>query len=420
MRFTSPLLDVPYVAQLQQLTEYDEIVEVLRSKDFIQGAFEVSGPPFLHNSLLILDGKEHFERRRIGAQLFSKHAISHYKTNELEPMVQEALQRARTTTAEATGDVSVDLIPLTRQMLARVAASITGIDDITPGDRTDELLRYIDGFGHGITVEWATGDADAIIAKGLEARAKFEQDMFADSAARRKALVEQFHRGEIEREALPKDLITMLYLHWKDEWDDQLPLRETTAMMVGSLQTTAQALPHFMLHLDGWLRDNPQDRVLIDSDPAFLQSALYESLRLFVASPVRIRLAVRDVVLSTGRRVAEGERIGLLYRAANMTPEIFGEEPQSFNPHRTVTGSTPWGLSFGGGAHACLGRPMVTGVGSGDDVSDGTMAIIARELLRAGFRIDPDRPATSDSATFYEAFSSMPVLLTPHREIEMV
>jgi hypothetical protein len=63
---------------------------------------------------------------------------------------------------------------------------------------------------------------------------------------------------------------------------------------------------------------------------------------------------------------------------------------------------------------------MVTGVGSGDDVSDGTMAIIARELLRAGFRIDPDRPATSDSATFYEAFSSMPVLLTPHREVEMV
>lgn len=406
---TAKKYDMPYVATLQQLTDYEEINEVLRSRDFVQGAFEISTPHFLENSLLVIDGAPHLQRRRMEAHLFSKTAMASYKSDQLDPMVDATIEDLKQ--RSEAGPVVVDLVPVTRAMLCRMVARIAGLDEVPLGEPTERLVSYVDRFGAGMTVEWATGDQDAIIQAGLEARIDFERTMFREPAARRKLLVEEFRAGRIEREDLPKDLITLLYLHWQDDWDDELPLRETTQMFVGAMQTTSQAMQLFVLNLDRWFREHPEDRDLLNTDPTFLRKALNESLRLFVASPVRIRKALCDVTLSTGRQIAEGERIGLLYREANEDEKLFGEDAETFNPFREVSEVSPWGLAFGGGMHACLGRPLVTGITSGDDVTDGTMLIMARKLYAAGMELDPTYPPVPDAATFYDAYSSLPVVL---------
>jgi cytochrome P450 len=160
------------------------------------------------------------------------------------------------------------------------------------------------------------------------------------SSRRRRDLVARYQAGLTPHEEVPQDLITLLYLHWDEAWDAGLPLRETTLFLVGSTATTAQAFPHFIKHIESWMTEHPGDRHLIADDPRFLRQALFESLRLFVAAPARLRRSLREVVLKSGRKIAEGERVGLLFQPANADPGIFGDDAMTFNPrHSRAVGS---------------------------------------------------------------------------------
>lgn len=402
-------LTMPYMEGITQLSSYEEINEVLRSPDFVQSAFDVSAPHFLDNTLVMLDGSSHFDRRRIEAHLFSRRALSRYKEEKLAPMVERTL---RELAAAADGDrIKADLVPLTWRMLGKVAATVTGLDLGDGPEEIELLLTHVRRFARALTVEWSTDDREITIADGLRARAEFVEDFFARSSARRRDLVARYKAGLISKEEVPQDLITLLYLHWDEAWDAGLPLRETTLFLVGSTATTAQAFPHFIKHIESWMTEHPGDRHLIADDPQFLRQALFESLRLFVAAPARLRRSLREVVLKSGRKIAEGERVGLLFQPANADPGIFGDDAMTFNPFRTPEGSTAWGLSFGGGEHACIGRPLVTGIHNSHDQTDGTMVVIARMLYQAGLSLDPDRPLVPDETTHYDMFESMPILL---------
>ena len=51
----------------------------------------------------------------------------------------------------------------------------------------------------------------------------------------------------------------LMYLHWNEDWDDELPLREATLYTVASSQTTTHAVPHMMMHLHEWFEAHPED-----------------------------------------------------------------------------------------------------------------------------------------------------------------
>jgi cytochrome P450 len=236
----------------------------------------------------------------------------------------------------------------------------------------------------------------------------FNAEFFEPSWRLRGEQVDRFNAGQLAREELPLDLLTMIHLHRDETWDDDLPLRESAVFLVGATQTTSQAFAPFVINFEGWLDEHPEDRALISSDPEFLRRATGESLRLFVAAPARIRRATTDVVLGSGRRVCEGERIALLFLPANKGEEHFGVQADEYDPHRRPVNASQWGLAFGAGAHACIGRPLVTGIGS-QSRSDGTMVTIARRLYAAGLELDPDRPPRFDENTYYTTYASVPV-----------
>ncbi len=247
----------PHIVGLQHFTRFAEIDEILRSRSFRQGSHQES-QAFFGRSLLTIDGDEHFERRRLEAPLFAKAALDYYEHTELIPLIGKTLEECRANRG-ADGVVRADLCVVLRTMLARIAAATTGIDGVDTAERTSAFREYVELLGTGATVEWSTEDHDEVINRILEVRDAFDRDFFAPSVARRRALIERHRQGEIGDDELPVDLITMLYGHWNDDWDDGLPIREACLFLVAATQTTTHAVPHLIAHLDEWFDSHPPE-----------------------------------------------------------------------------------------------------------------------------------------------------------------
>lgn len=407
------LADPPYLDTLTKVTRFAEIDEILRSKDFAQGAHRES-EPFFGESLLLLDGDPHFERRRMESPLFAKAALLFYESEALDPVIDRSMQECAND-RDGGEPVRADLVPLVRTMLHRITAATTGIDGVDGPEATERFRWLVEKLGEAVTVEWSTRDHEEVIAEGLVIRNLLVEEFYAASFARRRALVEGHRAGSVTAEELPRDLLTMLCLHWDPAWDDELPLREAALFLVAATQTTTHAIPHVVLHLSEWFEAHPEDRA-VALDKEFLRSAANESLRLHLPSPSLIRVAARDVTLSTGRTVAEGERVALLATPANRDPEVFGPDADAFDPHRdSPFKQRPWGLTFGGGEHLCIGRPLVTGLSSrtdGEVGTEGTMVKILTALVAAGVELDPERPPVHTTASHHDAYESFPVVFT--------
>jgi cytochrome P450 len=320
--------------------------------------------------------------------------------------------------AGADGRVKVDLVTLVRGMLHRIAAATTGIDGVDTPERTERFRRFIEELGAAATVEWSNEDHDAVLALGMSRRAAFVEEFFGESVRRRQDIVARYRAGELSREDLPVDLLTLLYLHWDEQWDDELPLREATLFLVAATQTTTHTLPHVIVHMAEWLRDHPEDEGK-QHDPDFLRLMINESLRLHQPAPTLLRYATSAVTLASGREIAEGERVALLFVPANRQTDVFGEDAGTFNPYRgsATNGARPWGLTFGGGAHVCVGRPLVTGLAKRDGAqpTEGTMLRILRALYTAGVELDPEDPPVPVESSHHDTYSRMPVFLTAAR-----
>lgn len=402
----------PYIQDFRHFTSFDDVNEILRSKDFVQGSHQESAP-FFGNSLLTIDHDAHFERRKLEAPLFRKAALEHYEHRELIPMIEQVFGDARTGPV-VDGVIRVDLCILLRMILARISAVTTGIDGVDTPERAEVFRDYVEHLSIGVGVEWSTEDHDEVIARILAIRDDFEREFFAASAARRRALVDDYRAGRIERDDLPVDLLTLLYTYWDDEWDDEFPLREAALYLVAATQTTTHALPHVVMHLHEWFQDHPQDRAKT-ADKEFLKRAAHESLRLHLPAPALLRIATTDVVLASGATIEAGERVACLVAPANRDPSVFGDTARVFNPYREIPDMKPWGFAFGGGEHTCIGRTLVTGLSArtdNDEGTDGTLVNILSALYAAGAELDPEDPPSYTDISHHDAYSRFPVLLT--------
>ena len=105
---------------------------------------------------------------------------------------------------------------------------------------------------------------------------------------------------------------------------------------------------------------------------------------------------------------------------ANRNPDLFGADAESFNPHRDLPEGMPLhGLSFGGGAHVCLGKLLAVGIKVTEDNKDaeetevGTIALVMRELLRHGIARDPAGAPEIDESTARRHFRTLPFVFDP-------
>ncbi len=98
------------------------------------------------------------------------------------------------------------------------------------------------------------------------------------------------------------------------------------------------------------LTRHPEQRTRLLDDPSLIGGAVEELLRL--TSPVQglARTATRDVEVR-GERIAAGEKVLLLYGAANRDRREFGDDADELD----VTRPVPRMMTFSSGPHHCLG-----------------------------------------------------------------
>ncbi|GAA2516829.1 cytochrome P450 [Pilimelia columellifera] len=171
-------------------------------------------------------------------------------------------------------------------------------------------------------------------------------------------------------------------------------LANTLLLLVGGHETTTHFIGCAMLALFR----HPAERARLAERPALLPAAVEELMRYDPPAQLLLRRATADLDLG-GNRVAAGQPILIVVGAVNRDPAAFTE------PHRLdLDRGDARHLTFGHGAHFCLGAPLARLEG----------AIALGELLR---RLPDIRLATEDLAWLpsldFRGLRSLPVSFTP-------
>jgi cytochrome P450 len=125
-------------------------------------------------------------------------------------------------------------------------------------------------------------------------------------------------------------------------------LATSNLLLLAGHETTTNLIGNGLLAL---LR-NPGELERLRADSSLLRSAIEEMLRYDSPVQATVRIPVEEMELA-GQRIAAGALVVVGIGAANRDPEVF-PDPDRFDVARTENRH----LSFGFGAHFCLGAPL--------------------------------------------------------------
>jgi len=111
--------------------------------------------------------------------------------------------------------------------------------------------------------------------------------------------------------------------------------------------TLAEGMLYFAENMDVW--EN------VRNDRSLIGPAVEEILRLASPSGGMFRVVTKDNIDIGGCPVPKGDRIMLMYSAANRDPKVWGDNSDQFDPTRE---NLKEHLAFGKGIHFCIGAPV--------------------------------------------------------------
>lgn len=384
--------------------------DAFRRKELRQALYD-EGDVVMADVLVNLHGADHRARRRLENRLFRKDTHRRYEREFFPPVVEATL-------APHVAAGHAELVGLSHEMMMNLAAFTAGVDRPQgTRDETMHLYSYLMLFIQGATLAHFTGDRAAKRAEVAAGLASFDVEFLQPSIARRRALLADVAAGTLDDGDLPRDVLTTLMLH-EDELllAPDVVLREISFFLLAGAHTSATAFVRTLHHVFAMADRDPEDLERARTDLTFLQRCVHETVRLQPSSPIAQRWALEDVELTGGVHVPAGARLTIDLMAANRDPEVFGDDADTFDPHRTLDpGVAPWGLSFGLGMHACIGQDLAAGLDpNGGPVDDehlhGLVPFAVRAVLDAGGRPDPADPATLDPDSSRGYWGSYPVV----------
>jgi cytochrome P450 len=339
LREVSPFEHVTYLNPMTEQEEafdvalrYADVVEISRRpKDFCSGKGAVSIPDMpeealeFFGSFINMDDPRHARQRGIVSRSFTPRQL------------QGVLDSVETICAEVIDGFceqgEADLVAVLSQPFPLlVICDMMGI----PRSEFDTVLA-------ATNVILGAGDPD-FIGDGDPMTAIFQAGM---------ELTQLMNELADKRRAEPSDDLTSALVN-ADVGDDMLAPHEIAPffilLAVAGNDTTRTAISHGM-HL--LARNSDQRAVWQDDLDGVTPTAVEEIVR--VASPVTFmrRTATRDVSIS-GHQFAEGDKVVLLYGAANRDPRQF-PDPERFDVRRSPNDH----VGFGGpGPHFCLGAHL--------------------------------------------------------------
>jgi cytochrome P450 len=335
------------------IDRYTDIREAFYNPDLSRGldptSYEEGNPR--DGVLSTLHGDEHKERRRLENPLFRRSALVEYERGLFPAIVDEICAE------NAVGDV--DLLELSGTLAVVLAAKRAGIDH----DGSQQQLLEL--WSAGVTLAQAAALADVVTDKETVRRDVFRT---LDELRDRYVLPSMQHREALLHagEDLPHDLLSVALRSRRAgelALDDDLLTREVGLYLHGGSHTSAQTTCNAFHILLGY-EDGPERGDLLKeagSSALVAQQIVHETLRLRPMTPRVKRRAIRPTEVG-GHRVDVGQTVVLDVRAANRDPALYGDDPDAFDIQRRVSDKAQlWGLSFGAGAHICIGRSVAGG-----------------------------------------------------------
>ena len=382
------------------LTGYEAVRGALTNNDLSRSLdrerFETGN--LKEDTLSVLHGAEHRERRRMENRLFRRDMFELYEHELFPDIVSHTLERF-------VDPVESDLMEIGGLLNVVLACRTAGIDFDWDSIADRHRLRYfLHQFALGGAIDAAKEDPEVIKAQMRKVFAEFRSEFMIESREDRASQVERRAAGE--KVDLLYDLLTTLLVNQPTTgMDNDLIERESTLFFSAGAHTSTQTLTNTSHLIFAWCRDHPEDRQRVVEDPAFAQRCVHEALRVRPTNPGILRRARVDTEVA-GRAVPKGVVCVLDTISANTDPAAYGPDAALFNPNREVPdGIPPYGVSFGAGMHFCIGRTLAVGLPQrrGTPPSDshlyGMVPIALRAVFERGVSPHPDKPPVPDTKT---------------------
>jgi cytochrome P450 len=373
------------------VTTYREVDEVLRrGKDFRVNGTRQDSAEFLHGTVIDIDGAQHRARRRFLNRMIGPTqpwgAQGPLFTDVFEQSVRELREGA------AGEAVSFDLIEFMEGIYWRTLAHMIGIDGADTPERLNALRALLKPVQDAAKIDYVPGDHSAALARIRTAIGQLREEFFDPSYEHRRKLIAAAGDDPLLREELPGDLITSMLLEAGGEPDTALIVREIGVFAGASIKNPVAQAAWGMLELEKWLEAHPEDRERLD-DPDFFDLVTKETLRLHRVGRAYLPRYCPEVAVleSSGLEIPAGSWVAVWLQPANKDTAVFGPDAAEFNPHRTIADASVnrFGIAFGTGPHACLGRPLLVWDGGGAQ-TQGSLARILGALVGLGITTDPN------------------------------
>jgi cytochrome P450 len=336
------------------VTRHDLAVQAMRDA----ALFTVDDPRFstaqvIGRSMLSLDGDAHDHHRAPFAGPFRPGAVN-----------ERFAQVARAEAERLAGAVAAAphrTAELRRAFAGPMAAAIVTRALGLSGEEVADVLGWYDAIVASVTsITAGAGPTDAGATAFVNLRERLET-VIADA-----------HQGSLLAAAAGAD--TPLS-------HDQIA-SNAAVLLFGGIETTEGMIANALL----MLLQRPDVLTASRADPALLDGAIDESLRLEPAAAVIDRYATADVTFG-GADIGTGDLVRLSLAAANRDPAVFAR-PDEFDLTRSRRGN----LAFAQGPHVCVGVHLAR--------LEARTAIAALLDRLPQLRLNPERPASVRGLVF--------------------
>jgi cytochrome P450 len=271
-------------------------------------------------SILTMDDPDHGRiRGLITPVLYKRFAASR---GLVEDVVRRRIDALRG--VKAFDLVAAYAVPIPIEVISRVL----GVDE----ERLDEFRAWSEAIIHALNPMRTAEQTEEM------------RTASAASSAYLQALMEE--RRIRPREDLVSDLVA-LQAGGAALTDEEIRINCNTLLIAGNLTTTDVIGAGVRL-----LIENPKELQKLLSRPTLISGAVEEILRFDPPVDSTARIASRPMVIG-GCPVSQAEPLSPSLRAANRDPLVF-DAPDRFD----ITREKSPHVSFGGGAHICLGAPL--------------------------------------------------------------
>ncbi|NNE74660.1 MAG: cytochrome P450 [Acidimicrobiales bacterium] len=277
-------------------------------------------PSLEEQTMISHDDPTHLGQRRMINRRFTPRAVQSH-ADHYRSLVAELIDGA-VAEAETTGSVEV-VDALAAQLPCRVTAELIGFGP----DRWREVKSWSE--------------------RQMRIDRRYEDNQVMTDLM---ASIQEW--ADVMRDVLPDRFANPaedLFTDWMRAGMEPLTMvQETGLMIAGGAETTRTVIAHglrtFVDHPDAWEQ--------LAAEPESITAAIEETIRWVTPLNNMFRIVTTPTELG-GTPMAAGDRVALMYPAANRDPAVF-TDPDTFD----ITRSPNPHVAFGHGTHFCLGANL--------------------------------------------------------------